>query len=83
MKNIVIYTKAYCPYCTSAKKLLTQRGFTFQEIDVQHNAAKRKEMIKRSQRTTVPQIFTDNGHIGGFDDLAAYFKKKDKKRRAA
>lgn len=77
MKNIVIYTKAYCPYCKNAKALLRSRGFAFTEIDVEKNAKKRVEMINRSQRNTVPQIFSEEHHIGGFEDLIARFKEHD------
>lgn len=72
MADIAIYTKSYCPYCRSAKELLKSKGRTFTEIDVEHDEAKRQEMIKKSGgRMTVPQIFINSKHIGGFDDLSA------------
>lgn len=71
MANVEIYTKVTCPYCHRAKALLDQKGVTFQEIPIDGNAAKREEMIQRSGRTTVPQIFIDAQHIGGCDDLYA------------
>nr|WP_156312495.1 glutaredoxin 3 [Marinagarivorans algicola] len=77
MNNLTIYTKAYCPYCKNAKTLLRSRGFVFTEIDIERSHAKQKEMIKRSQRHTVPQIFAGDTHIGGFADLVARFKEYD------
>lgn len=57
MANIEIYTKATCPFCHRAKALLNSKGVSFQEIAIDGDAVKREEMIKRSGRTTVPQIF--------------------------
>jgi thioredoxin reductase (NADPH) len=71
MPKIVMYTKSWCPYCDRAKSLLTHKGQTWQEIDVEAQPEKREEMIARAQRTTVPQIFVDGVHVGGFDELAA------------
>lgn len=72
MADVAIYTKSYCPYCRSAKELLKSKGQTFTEIDVEHDEAKRQEMIKKSGgRMTVPQIFINGKHIGGCDDLHA------------
>ncbi|KGD84792.1 glutaredoxin 3 [Pantoea sp. PNA 14-12] len=71
MANVEIYTKPTCPYCHRAKALLNEKGAAFQEIPIDGDMAKREEMIKRSGRTTVPQIFIDGQHIGGCDDLMA------------
>lgn len=71
MANIDIYTKATCPYCRRAKALLNEKGAAFHEIAIDNDAQKREEMIERSGRTTVPQIFIDGRHIGGCDDLYA------------
>lgn len=71
MANVEIYTKATCPFCHRAKALLGQKGITYQEIAIDGDADKRDEMITRSGRTTVPQIFIDSQHIGGCDDLFA------------
>ncbi len=71
MANVEIYTKATCPFCHRAKALLSQKGVNYQEIAIDGDADKREEMIKRSGRTTVPQIFIDAQHIGGCDDLYA------------
>lgn len=72
MAKVEIYTKAFCPYCTRAKSLLQSKGARFEEADISMGGAKRQEMIQRANgRTTVPQIFIDGRHIGGFDDMAA------------
>ena len=71
MALIEIYTKSTCPFCHRAKALLQSKGVTFQELSIEGDAAKREEMISRSGRTTVPQIFIDGQHIGGCDDLYA------------
>jgi glutaredoxin 3 len=72
MKNpIVIYSKPHCPYCDAAKELLRSKGALFQEIDISESDALREEMILKSQRKTVPQIFIGKTHVGGFDDLSA------------
>lgn len=72
MANVEIYTKAWCPYCTRALRLLADKGVEPQEYDITMGGPKRTEMIGRaSGRTTVPQVFIDGRHIGGSDDLAA------------
>jgi len=72
MVSIVMYTQAVCPYCIMAKRLLSQKGQEWREIDVESDPALRDEMIERSGgRRTVPQIFIGDRHVGGFDDLAA------------
>ena len=70
MKTVTLYTTETCPYCRSAKSLLASKGISMKEINVQTQPAKREEMVKRSGRRTVPQIFIENTYIGGFDDLA-------------
>ena len=69
--SIVMYTTNWCPYCERARKLLKSKGASFQEIDVESTPDKRAEMISRSGRRTVPQIFIGDQHVGGSDDLAA------------
>ncbi|MSP40307.1 MAG: glutaredoxin 3 [Deltaproteobacteria bacterium] len=69
MAQVIIYTTNYCPYCTGAKALLRAKKVKFEEIDVTHDAEKRAEMERLSQRWTVPQIFIDDVPIGGFDDM--------------
>jgi glutaredoxin 3 len=76
MKKTLIYTTAICPYCISAKKLLQEKGLVYTEIRVDLDDNERETMMSRSGRRTVPQIFIDDQHIGGFDDLYAYFKNK-------
>ena len=72
MAKIEIYTKAFCPYCSRAKALLDQKGAEYTEYDITMDQAKRTEMIDRSGGgSTVPQIFIDERHIGGSDDMAA------------
>lgn len=69
--KVVIYTTPWCPYCIRAKQLLDQKGAKFKEIDVSRDAEKRKEMEKKSRRRTVPQIWINEQHVGGCDDLYA------------
>lgn len=72
MPNIEIYTQPWCPYCARAKRLLTEKGVEFREIDAPHGTAERQESIRRSGgRTSVPQIFIDGRHVGDCDELLA------------
>ena len=71
MNDVTIYTKDYCGYSARAKTLLQAKGVAFNEIDVTHDAGLEAEMIARSGRRTVPQVFVGDVHVGGFDDLAA------------
>jgi glutaredoxin 3 len=72
MAQIEMYTTPFCPYCTRARALLRGKGVAFVDIDVEQEPERRAEMIRRAHgRTTVPQIFIDNEHIGGCDDLLA------------
>ena len=72
MAKIEIYTKAFCPYCARAMKLLAAKGASPEEYDITMGGPKRAEMLERANgRTTVPQVFIDGQHIGGSDDLAA------------
>ncbi|MDQ2893973.1 MAG: glutaredoxin 3 [Pseudomonadota bacterium] len=72
MAKIEIYTKAFCPYCARAMRLLEGKGVAVDEYDITMGGPKRGEMLARSGgRTTVPQVFVDGQHIGGSDDLAA------------
>ena len=70
MKKVEIYSKEWCPYCAKAKSLLKTKRIEYQEIDVTNDAEREEEMIQRSQRRTVPQIFIDDESVGGYDDLA-------------
>ncbi len=72
MAAITIYTKSWCPYCAAAKNLLNQKGAAFTEIDIEAKSGARQEMIQRAGgRSTVPQIFIGERHVGGCDDLYA------------
>lgn len=72
MPPITIYTKSWCPYCSAAKELLAQKGAAFTEIDIEKKPEARAEMIQKANgRTTVPQIFIGEKHVGGCDDLYA------------
>lgn len=71
MAEILIYSKPDCPYCDMAKRLLVAKGQTWTEIDIEAEAGKRDEMVERSGRRTVPQIWIGERHVGGFDALAA------------
>ncbi|EXJ10429.1 MULTISPECIES: glutaredoxin 3 [Nitrincola] len=69
MANVTIYTTRICPFCVRAKYLLKQKNVEFTEIDVGSSPELKREMIARSGRQTVPQIFIDDLHVGGCDDL--------------
>ncbi|MBW8882461.1 MAG: glutaredoxin 3, partial [Asticcacaulis sp.] len=71
MAKIEIYTKPYCPYCDRAKALLEQKGAEYKEVIASSDPELRSEMNARSGRYTYPQIFIDDRHIGGCDDLMA------------
>ena len=72
MRRIEIYTTRYCPYCIAAKRLLSQKGVKFTEIDVSADQKERSRMAARANgRMTVPQIFIDSIHVGGCDELYA------------
>jgi glutaredoxin 3 len=67
--KVVIYVTGWCPYCSRAKQLLTSKGVDFEEIDVEARPEARAEMMTRSGRRSVPQIFIGATHVGGCDDL--------------
>ena len=72
MPKVEIYTKMGCPYCTRAKRLLSDKGVAFVEHDITMGGPDRAEMLRRAPgASTVPQIFIDDRRIGGSDDLAA------------
>ncbi len=66
-----MYVTGWCPYCQRVRALLTRKGLAFKEIDVEEDGKLREEMIARSGRRTVPQIFIGDRHVGGCDDLMA------------
>ena len=69
--RVTVYSQPFCGYCSAAKRLLKEKGAEFAEVDVMVEAGRRDEMIERSGRRTVPQIFIDGRHVGGYDDLSA------------
>ena len=71
MARVEVYTTQMCPYCVRAKRLLQARGIPYDEIDVGSDDALRMQIVERTGRRTVPQIFIDGRSIGGFDELAA------------
>lgn len=85
MSHVTIYTKPYCPYCVRAVSLLEKKGVKFTEIEAASDPEKRREMMDRSGRTTFPQIFVGDRHIGGCDDMMAleYAGKLDPLLKAA
>jgi glutaredoxin 3 len=72
MKPVEIYTRPMCGFCTAAKRLLSQKGVSFSEIDIGREPARRSEMVQRANGgSTFPQIFIGGIHVGGCDDLYA------------
>jgi len=71
MPKIIIYTAHRCGYCVMAKRLLDSKNVTYTEINVDEQAGMREEMMTRTRRRTVPQIYIGDFHVGGFDDLNA------------
>ena len=69
MKDVIIYTTKTCPYCYKAKSLLKSLDVSYQEVSVDFNSKLRAEMASRAGKTSVPQIWFDEEHIGGCDDL--------------
>ncbi|MFI8480372.1 glutaredoxin 3 [Pseudomonas sp. NPDC078700] len=69
--EVVIYSSDYCPYCIRAKQLLTKKGVAFTEMRVDGNSALRSEMTRKAGKTSVPQIWIGDTHVGGCDELYA------------
>ena len=70
MSRVTVYTTAVCPYCVQAKRLLSDRSIPYDEVDVGADEARRDEMVERAGgRRTVPQIFIDGTHVGGYTEL--------------
>jgi glutaredoxin 3 len=70
--KVVMYCTAVCPYCVRAESLLKQRGVSqIDKIRIDEDPSQRDEMMKRTGRRTVPQVYIGDTHVGGFDDLAA------------
>ena len=72
MPEILVYTSRFCGFCYAAKSLLKKKGVSFNEIDVTFSPARRQAMTEHANgRTSVPQVFIGDHHVGGFDDLSA------------
>ncbi len=69
--QITIYSTAICPYCVAAKNFLKSKGRTWSEVRIDLDAAERDKMIAKAKRTSVPQIFVGEVHVGGYDDMMA------------
>lgn len=69
MNRVLMYTTAICPYCVAAKNYLVNRGLKYEEVRVDRDPERLREMITLSQRRSVPQIFINDHHVGGYDDL--------------
>lgn len=76
MPKILIYTTNICPYCLMAKRLLDKKGVSYTEINVDSQLGLREEMMRKTKRRTVPQIYIGDVHVGGFDDLYALDQQK-------
>jgi len=71
MAEVVVYSTAVCPYCVAAKNFLSKKGYGYREVRIDTDPARRDEMLARAKRTSVPQIFVGDTHVGGYDDLVA------------
>ncbi|MDD1637398.1 MAG: glutaredoxin 3 [Methylococcaceae bacterium] len=76
MPEILIYTTNICPYCVMAKRLLDKKGASYTEINVDTQTGLREEMMRKTKRRTVPQIYIGDLHVGGFDDLYTLEQQK-------
>lgn len=76
MPEILIYTTNICPYCVMAKRLLDKKGATYTEVNVDNQTGLREEMMRKTKRRTVPQIYIGDLHVGGFDELYALEQQK-------
>lgn len=69
--EIILYSTAICPYCVAAKNFFKSKGLDWTEVRIDTDAAERERMLARTRRTSVPQIFIGDVHVGGYDDLMA------------
>ena len=76
MPEILIYTTNICPYCVMAKRLLDKKGVSYTEINVEAQTGLREEMMRKTKRRTVPQIYIGDLHVGGFDELYTLEQQK-------
>ena len=76
MKNVTVYMGPMCAFCDAAKRLLTKKNIRYKEINVALDEDKREEMLKKSNgKRTIPQIFIEDFHVGGYEELRALEKK--------
>lgn len=68
---VTLYTSAICPYCVAAKNFLKHKGVAWTEVRIDIDPTRREEMLARAHRTSVPQIFVGDTHVGGYDELVA------------
>jgi glutaredoxin 3 len=68
--EVIVYSGHRCAYCNAAKRMLDSKGVEYTEINVDEDHTMREEMMQRTKRQTVPQIFIGDVHVGGFDDMA-------------
>ncbi len=73
--DIVMYTSAICGYCMAAKTFLKSQGLEWREVRIDLDVAERERMMARARRTSVPQIFVGDTHVGGYDDMMALHRK--------
>ncbi len=73
--EITLYTSAICPYYVAAKNFLKSKGQTWTEVRIDQDPAERERMIARARRTSVPQIFIGQTHVGGYDDMIALHRE--------
>ena len=77
MKNVIVYMGPMCAFCDAAKRLLNRNNIPYKEINITIEEGKRDEMLKKSNgRKTIPQIFFDDYHVGGYEELRALEKEK-------
>lgn len=69
--EITLYTSAVCGYCVAAKNFLKSRGLEWREVRIDQDPVERQRMVERARRTSVPQIFVGQTHVGGYDDMMA------------
>ena len=82
MKNIIVYTGPFCNFCDAAKRLLKRNGLSFSDIDVSSGEKIKEEMIKKSNgQRTIPQIFFDDYHVGGYTELRELEKSNNLKEK--
>ncbi|MFC3551194.1 glutaredoxin 3 [Lysobacter cavernae] len=73
--EIIIYTTAICPYCVAAKNFLKSKGQHWTEVRIDLDPVEREKMLARTRRTSVPQIFIGDTHVGGYDDMIALHRQ--------